>query len=83
MEELFRLLLSLNRASCKKGGGITYAVRLLTHYDMMEDGVGLNFSLLCYRRKPKTNLPTIKFENINQLKTYLIKMKQYWERQKK
>lgn len=82
MNEVFSILLALNRVSRNKNGGITYAIRLLTHYDMERDGIGLNFSLLTYRQKPKGNLPTMKFENINQLKDYLLKTKNYWEKQK-
>ena len=80
MDELFQILLKLNRVSCNKGGCVTYAIRLLTHYDIEQDGIGLNFSLLTYQREPRMNLPTIKFENINQLKAYLLKEKGYWER---
>ena len=81
MDELFQILLKLNRVSRYKGGGITYAIRLLTHYNMEADGIGLNFSLLTYRRMPRATLPTITFNNINELKAYLLKEKGYWERQ--
>ena len=80
MDELFQILLKLNRVSRHKAGGITYAIRLLTHYNMEQDGIGLNFSLLTYRRMPRANLPTITFNNINELKSYLLKEKGYWER---
>ena len=66
INELFSLLLKLNRLSTKTPEVISYQLRVLCHYDIEHDGLGRNYEIRMFRQNPKSNLPTIKYANIQE-----------------
>ena len=79
-ETLLRLLLSLNKACKNKGGQLTYRVKTLSAYNGKLNAVQTNYYLQSEQRLPKKNLPNMEFANINQLKEYMVKAIDFWQR---
>lgn len=66
IKNLLLLVLKLNRLSTVTTEGISFQLRILAHYDIANDGLKCNYELRMFRQNPKANLPTVKYENIQQ-----------------
>ena len=82
INELFSLLLKLNRLSTVTTEGISFQLRILAHYDIDNDGLLCNYELRIHRRNPKTDLPTLKYKNIQEAIDDVTRRIKFYERKK-
>ncbi len=79
-ETLLRLLLTLNKACKSKGGQLTYRIKTLSAYNAKLNAIQTTYYLQSEQLLPKKSLPNIEFANINQLKDYMVKAIEFWQR---